>query len=65
MLAEHPSIALDKGLSNCFTCHNKNKPSIKENVTATYCNQCHWFEDNRSASEQEDSPDDKDNQVQL
>lgn len=45
ILSEHPALAKDRGVANCFTCHNKNKPNLEENVTATYCNQCHWFEE--------------------
>lgn len=40
-MSTHPKMALEKGMPNCFACHDKNQPG--PNVTGTYCNTCHWF----------------------
>lgn len=39
----HPQKANEKGIQNCFTCHDTNRPTNSKNVTGTYCNQCHWL----------------------
>lgn len=49
-MSKHPQMAKDKGLQNCFACHDKNQP--RPNVTGTYCNTCHWFQDPKPAAEQ-------------
>lgn len=41
-MSKHPQMAQDRGLANCFACHDRNQPGA--NVTGTYCNTCHWFE---------------------
>jgi len=41
-MPNHSSVAKEKGLLNCFACHDKNQPGA--NVTGTYCNTCHWFQ---------------------
>lgn len=46
-MSKHPSMAQNRGLPNCFACHDKNQP--RPNVTGTYCNTCHWFEDAKPA----------------
>ncbi|MHB1420092.1 MAG: cytochrome c3 family protein [Bacillota bacterium] len=43
MHADHPSFAVERGVQNCLTCHDTEQPKPTENVTGTYCNQCHWF----------------------
>ncbi|MHB1125395.1 MAG: cytochrome c3 family protein [Bacillota bacterium] len=43
MRKNHPVVAANRGLQNCFTCHNSEQPQPSDNVTGTYCNQCHWF----------------------
>ena len=53
VLPNHPSLAFNRGLVNCFTCHDRNRPGVDENVTATYCNQCHWFEKGKPAIQQQ------------
>lgn len=40
-MPKHSTVAREKGLLNCFACHDKNEP--RPNVTGTYCNTCHWF----------------------
>jgi uncharacterized protein YceK len=40
-MSKHPQTAVDRGLPNCFACHDRNEPGA--NVTGTYCNTCHWF----------------------
>ncbi len=40
-MGKHASYANNKGVLNCFACHDKNQPGA--NVTGTYCNTCHWF----------------------
>ncbi len=40
-ISKHPQMANERGLLNCFACHDKNQPG--PNVTGTYCNTCHWF----------------------
>lgn len=42
-MSKHPTMAGSKGLLNCFACHDKEQP--RPNVTGTYCNTCHWFQD--------------------
>ncbi len=44
MIPIHPVKAAERGLQNCLTCHNREKPKAGEKVTATYCNQCHWMQ---------------------
>lgn len=46
MVITHPGIAAQKGIQNCLTCHNANQPKPGENVPGTYCNQCHWMQQN-------------------
>ncbi|MCL4441734.1 MAG: cytochrome c3 family protein, partial [Firmicutes bacterium] len=45
MLPDHPQLARNRGTQNCFACHSKEQPKPAKNVTATYCNQCHWFQE--------------------
>lgn len=40
-MSKHATFAKERGLLNCFACHDKNQPG--PNVTGTYCNTCHWF----------------------
>lgn len=40
-MSKHATFANERGLLNCFACHDKNQPGA--NVTGTYCNTCHWF----------------------
>ena len=42
-MGKHPQMAGEKGLPNCFACHDRNQPGA--NVTGTYCNTCHWFQE--------------------
>jgi len=42
-MAQHASGANAKGLLNCFACHSIEAPKTPQNVTGTYCNNCHWF----------------------
>ena len=42
----HPQKAAEKGLQNCLTCHDTNRPADGKNITGTYCNQCHWLAKN-------------------
>lgn len=46
MLPIHPGIVAQRGIQNCLTCHNANQPKPGESVTGTYCNQCHWLQQN-------------------
>lgn len=48
-MSKHPQMAANKGLPNCFACHDKNQPGA--NVTGTYCNTCHWFPATEAAPE--------------
>jgi len=41
-MVKHPQMAKDRGMPNCFACHDRDQPG--PNVTGTYCNTCHWFE---------------------
>ncbi|MHB1420094.1 MAG: cytochrome c3 family protein [Bacillota bacterium] len=43
MRQNHPALEANRGISNCLTCHDYNEPKVTENVTGTYCNQCHQF----------------------
>ncbi len=43
MLSIHPAKVVERGIQNCLTCHDKTKPEPGRNITATYCNQCHWL----------------------
>lgn len=40
-MGKHATFAKERGLLNCFACHDRNQPAA--NVTGTYCNTCHWF----------------------
>lgn len=42
-MSQHASGAKAKGLLNCFACHSIEAPKTPQNVTGTYCNNCHWF----------------------
>lgn len=44
MVAIHPGIATQRGIQNCLTCHETNRPPAGLKVTGTYCNQCHWLQ---------------------
>lgn len=43
MVPIHPGLAAAKGIQNCFTCHERNRPESGTGVTGTYCNKCHWL----------------------
>jgi len=47
-ISQHPNMARAKGVSNCFACHNTDPPKPGQNVTGTYCNNCHWFAPKKS-----------------
>lgn len=42
-MSQHANAAKTKGLLNCFACHSIEPPKPGQNVTGTYCNNCHWF----------------------
>ncbi|MEW6771637.1 MAG: cytochrome c3 family protein [Bacillota bacterium] len=42
-MSQHAAGARAKGLLNCFACHSIEAPKTPQNVTGTYCNNCHWF----------------------
>lgn len=42
-MSKHPTFAKDRGLLNCFACHDKQQPKGGDHVTGVYCNTCHWF----------------------
>ena len=42
-MSKHPQLAKDRGLLNCFACHDRMQPAKGANVTGVYCNNCHWF----------------------
>lgn len=42
-MSQHANAAKTKGLLNCFACHSIETPKPGQNVTGTYCNNCHWF----------------------
>ncbi|PKM80536.1 MAG: hypothetical protein CVU89_13375 [Firmicutes bacterium HGW-Firmicutes-14] len=41
-MPKHSKVAGERGLLNCFACHDREQP--RPNVTGTYCNTCHWFQ---------------------
>lgn len=43
MIPIHPKLVAQKGIQNCLTCHDENKPKANERVPQVYCNMCHWF----------------------
>lgn len=42
-MSKHSTFAKERGLLNCFACHDKQQPPAGSNVTGIYCNTCHWF----------------------
>jgi hypothetical protein len=47
-MSQHANNAKSKGLLNCFACHSLNQPKTPQNVTGTYCNNCHWFQEKQT-----------------
>lgn len=43
-MPRHQQAEAQKGRQNCLTCHEIRQPASEDGATATYCNQCHWFE---------------------
>jgi len=42
--SQHADMAKAKGVLNCWACHSLDAPTTTQNVTGTYCNNCHWFQ---------------------
>lgn len=51
----HATTAKTKGLLNCFACHSLNQPAA-DNVTGTYCNNCHWFQEKKAPAAAQPAP---------